>query len=303
MDIRNVSVEDFLVWPDDQPDDAEAIKALIDAGRAQPDWFYVGYLDGRPSMRIGYRTSPFLANPAHSGTLSETRLFAVGREGTEHTDEYRAFIDATLPSGLPDDVRLLETRLRESKHADAETRATQLEEIGFRCLMEKTGYVRSGGELPPPRPGIHFKTVEDVGRDAFTRLIAIVGGDGLDREMAHYQSHMDIQHWAEEHVRYLGDQNDLLMIGYLDGRPIGLVGLNDPGAEPYLSFIGVVPDQRGNGYVDDLVRHGTNVAIERGWNPLRAETDMGNLPMRRSFERCGYRMEPGTRLWGHLLDI
>ncbi len=76
------------------------------------------------------------SNPAHSGALATTRVFAFGREGTDQPDLYRSFIAQTLPTELPADVHLLETRLNESKHADAATRAAELVAVGFGELME-----------------------------------------------------------------------------------------------------------------------------------------------------------------------
>lgn len=305
MEIRSVGVEEFLSWPDDRPDDGDVIRNLIASGRSREEWLFVGYESGKPGYRIGYRTAPMTANPEHSGSLATTRVFAFGREGTANPDAYRALIDATLPD-LPDDVHLLETRLYEHKHADAEARALELEVIGFTRLMEKVGYEWAGGPATRPRPEMRFQTLDQIGRAAFTALVARVGSGGLDREMNHYQAHMDIDHWAEEHIRYLGDRDDLMVAGYVHGEPVGLVtltGLVDEKQDGLLAYVGVVPEQRGNGYVNDLIGYATDLATAQGWESVQSQTDMENLPTRRAFDRNGFTMLERSRSWGHMLEI
>jgi ribosomal protein S18 acetylase RimI-like enzyme len=122
--------------------------------------------------------------------------------------------------------------------------------------------------------------------------------------MVHYQKHMNINHWAEEHLRYLGERGDLFVVAYMADEPVGLVTLDNPDESAYISFIAVIPDHRGNGYANDLVRHGTKLALEAGWGPpIRAQTDLINVPMRAAFTRHGYEEEPQSRTWGHLLNF
>lgn len=301
MDVRNVSVDDFLVWPDDRPTDGDMIRDFIAAGRSREEWLFIGYVDDAPTLRIGYRTIPRTVNPENSGSLASTRLFAIGREGTDRAELFRTLVDQTIPRDLPDDVHLLETRLNESKHADAEVRAAELEAVGFQLLMAKSEFVWYGTAIADPRPEMQFRTVEEVGRKTYTDLIAMVGVGGLDREMAHYKAHMDINHWAEEHLLYLGDRDDMLVVGYIAEEPIGVVSFMTVEDNGWLAYVGVRPEHRGNGYVDDLVRCGTQLGINEGWNRIRAQTDLVNRPTRESFERCGYREAPGSRMWGHVL--
>ena len=304
MDIRNVSVDDFLVWPDDRPTDGDMIRDFIAAGRSRDEWLFIGYVDGVPTLRIGYRTSPFMNDPTRSGSLPATRLFAIGREGTDRSELFREFIQQTVPRDLPDDVDTLETRLNESKHADAEVRARELEAIGFHLLMAKVVYIWNGRTLPDPRAEMTFRSAEQIGRAAYTEVIARAGAGGLDREMVYYQNHTDINHWAEEHVRYLGDRDDLFSVAYMADEQVGLVALDNPDESAYISYVAVIPEHRGKGYANDLVRYGTNLALEAGWSrPIRAQTDLVNVPMRTAFTSHGYEEEPRTRTWGHFLNF
>jgi RimJ/RimL family protein N-acetyltransferase len=68
---------------------------------------------------------------------------------------------------------------------------------------------------------------------------------------------------------------------------IALPSANDAG--PVVGYLGVVPGHRGRGYVDDLLAEITRFHAGRGVQRITADTDMGNTPMARAFERAGYR--------------
>jgi RimJ/RimL family protein N-acetyltransferase len=72
-----------------------------------------------------------------------------------------------------------------------------------------------------------------------------------------------------------------------------LVGLVMPTKAPSIvsiGYIGVVPEHRGRGYVNDLLARGseTLVRIADGLQ-IRADTDIANAPMAAAFERAGWR--------------
>lgn len=56
-----------------------------------------------------------------------------------------------------------------------------------------------------------------------------------------------------------------------------------------IAYVGVVPEQRGHGYARDLLVAGTRLLADTGEPRVRADTDLGNAPMRAAFEAVGYR--------------
>lgn len=57
---------------------------------------------------------------------------------------------------------------------------------------------------------------------------------------------------------------------------------------PVIDYIGVVPEHRGEGYVDDLLARGAETLLSAGAERIRADTDTANTPMADAFRRAGY---------------
>ncbi len=76
-----------------------------------------------------------------------------------------------------------------------------------------------------------------------------------------------------------------------------LVGLVMPTVAPSfgtIGYVGVVPEQRGHGYVNDLLARGTRTLLGTGASVLRADADLDNAPMAAAFIRAGWQ-SIGTR--------
>lgn len=55
-----------------------------------------------------------------------------------------------------------------------------------------------------------------------------------------------------------------------------------------IGFLAVLPEHRGNGYIDDILAEGTRVLADLGIPRIRAATDLDNAPMANAFPRAGY---------------
>ena len=76
------------------------------------------------------------------------------------------------------------------------------------------------------------------------------------------------------------------------GNLIGLVvpRRNGPsGASGSISWIGVVPEHRARGYVDDLIARGLAILQAAGVERVHAATHVLNTPMQAAFPRMGFR--------------
>ncbi|SDL80346.1 Acetyltransferase (GNAT) family protein [Nonomuraea maritima] len=71
-----------------------------------------------------------------------------------------------------------------------------------------------------------------------------------------------------------------------------VAGLAIPSATPYnvnVGYLGVVPEFRGRGYVDEVLAEITRIHAANGEPRVTATTDLGNAPMAAAFGRAGYR--------------
>ncbi|SEG30552.1 Acetyltransferase (GNAT) family protein [Nonomuraea solani] len=70
-----------------------------------------------------------------------------------------------------------------------------------------------------------------------------------------------------------------------------VAGLAIPSATPYnvnVGYLGVVPEFRGRGYVDEVLGEITRIHAANGEQRITATTDLGNAPMAAAFQRAGY---------------
>jgi RimJ/RimL family protein N-acetyltransferase len=68
-----------------------------------------------------------------------------------------------------------------------------------------------------------------------------------------------------------------------------------------IGYIGVVPEQRGHGYIHDLLAAGVALIRDSGLNSVVCDTDSLNAPMHHAFERMGFA-HTGT-VWVYHGDI
>jgi GNAT superfamily N-acetyltransferase len=62
-------------------------------------------------------------------------------------------------------------------------------------------------------------------------------------------------------------------------------------AVPVVGYLGVLPEHRGHGYVDEILAEVTRVLVaEAGATTIHADTDLENRPMAAAFDRAGYSM-------------
>ncbi|MEU3721567.1 GNAT family N-acetyltransferase [Streptomyces sp. NPDC031705] len=72
-----------------------------------------------------------------------------------------------------------------------------------------------------------------------------------------------------------------------------LAGMAIPSATPYhrnVGYLGVVPEQRGKGLIDEILAEITRFHASAGAERITATTDTVNLPMAAAFDRAGYEV-------------
>ncbi|MFB7861737.1 GNAT family N-acetyltransferase [Streptomyces sp. NPDC056069] len=266
-------------------------------GRRRPEWMWVALRGDRLVGRISWWTSRAGTEPqaldfldldpglpadeaAETGRrLLETASAAVLGDGTR--PEYGRF--------MPADWREVpETR------AYLETLFGVLEASGARPLVERLRLEwQPGAPVPEPGDRLAFRPVRD--REDLLALMAPVMEGTLD---AHGQADLASglspreaaeQHYDEELAHY-ATPREWWRIAELPGtgEPVGFVVPARNNYHAIIAYIGVLPGHRGRGYIDDILAEGTRVLAAQDVPRIRAATDLGNVPMAKSFARAGY---------------
>ncbi|MCJ1678609.1 GNAT family N-acetyltransferase [Streptomyces sp. APSN-46.1] len=126
--------------------------------------------------------------------------------------------------------------------------------------------------------------------DAFVRL----SSGSLDLHTQTELQSMDPEQLAREDVEFYldcpGERSWWRLAELPDGT---LAGMAIPSATPYhrnVGYLGVVPEQRGKGLIDEVLAEITRFHAAEGAERITATTDTVNTPMAAAFDRAGYEV-------------
>ncbi|MDH6213961.1 GNAT family N-acetyltransferase [Streptomyces pseudovenezuelae] len=248
----------------------------------RPDWKRVALRDGVVVARAAWWGGPDDAEPLNVNWFD----VAEGEEeaGAEllRTAPWQVGLELTLPATWREDP---------TQHAAAEARFTAARAAGYELLVERYLYRWTPQDGLPERPGrLTFRAEPDdsVFFDAVRRIhsatldahaLRDIEEGGLDQAA---QSELDFFNWCPSPRDWWQlahtEQGDLAGIHIPAHNPSG----------PCVGFIGVLPDQRGNGYAYDLLAECTHFLVDQGAEFVSAATDRGNFPMAANFAKAGY---------------
>jgi ribosomal protein S18 acetylase RimI-like enzyme len=133
-------------------------------------------------------------------------------------------------------------------------------------------------------------------------LLAVVRGTlqgSLDAHARRDVARDGVDAAAHAFVEELPGPRSLVRLAY---NPAGrCVGITVPGLRPWgadISYVGVLPEHRGNGYADELLLEAGHLLVDGGGTEIVAATDVSNTPMAAAFARCGYMVV--DRLMAHV---
>jgi RimJ/RimL family protein N-acetyltransferase len=278
-----------------QPELAAYLDTLVEQRCTRPEWWIV---DG--SSRAALWSLPGVEVPS-SVVLIETDWddpqLRAGRALMASVHELAAGLGADALDHMVDSPPVA------PQHQERpEERVALLEATGYELLRDGLRWLLSSpGERGEPGP-LTFRTIADVGEDAFVEAIAATFDGTADSELT-----LDVeQHGAREAARqYLEDHQSLehrpewFELGYADGDLAGVImGARNP-TSAVIAYVGVVPAQRGRGLAAPLVRRGTARLAAAGATEIRGDCDRDNVAMAKAFERAGYARFARRRSFRH----
>ena len=270
----------------------------------RPEWSWVALRHGGVVARVAFSGPPDAELPFAMGSLEigtrphrvETGVALVraayaaltgGGTGDGGRPEYRQFlpVDWHQHAGM---------------RAAVADRRTVARLAGLRFLVERIElrWPAEPGMALLPRPGrLAFRPVSD---DA--ELLAVVRGTlqgSLDAHARRDVARDGVDAAAHAFVEELPGPRSLVRLAY---NPAGrCVGITVPGLRPWgadISYVGVLPEHRGNGYADELLLEAGHLLVDGGGTEIVAATDVSNTPMVAAFARCGYMVV--DRLMAHV---
>lgn len=179
---------------------------------------------------------------------------------------------------------------------------------GFELFQEKEGFWWAvDGQAAPEPAGLRLEPMSRIGREPFVPVIARCVAATLDRTDILVVGRHRPDEWAGtflDHRATGADARSWLYAGTADGDPVGFVGLAARSGEPGIGtivLIGVLPEQRGRRYVDQLLGAAHHAARERGFTAILSHVDVANHPMMAAMRRCG--ADPDGHPWHKWLYV
>ena len=272
-------------------EDAVAFKTKLakawEEKRSSPKWCFVVEEDGRFIARV-----TFDIFPSEPRNLMVWRYYVQEGEGCLDTGVYlfKSAIEALSGKGL----RLIEYHLYGSGDKRFQDQRDLFLGAGFEVRQEKKNFRFTEDRLIELSDRLVFKTLEEVGEEAFVHAIERVTEGTLDSYDEKDVCTMGKTKAAKFYFDGLKDiecNSAWWKLAYEYNQ--GFVGLIVPqkftsklGA---INYIGVAPEKRGRGYVKDLLAMGTSTLKSAGIGEIIADIDIHNYPMENALIALGYR--------------
>lgn len=171
---------------------------------------------------------------------------------------------------------------------------------GLTDVVERLRYEWTRAAGVPARSGrLVFRPANDEEFLAVFRRVAVGSLDvATQRDLAATDADSQAQSDLEFYRSCPGERSWWRLAETTDGE---LVGVAIPSATPYarnVGYLGVVPELRGRGYVDDILGEITRVHAADGADRITATTDVPNTPMAAAFERASYEVKEIRMVFG-----
>ncbi|TXK41221.1 GNAT family N-acetyltransferase [Nonomuraea sp. C10] len=149
-------------------------------------------------------------------------------------------------------------------------------------------------DRPLPEASGRLVFREEPDDETFVAAFAAASAGSLDHHTRQALLVKDAEAQAREDLAdYLAMPGDRSWWRLAHTRSGELAGFALPSANasgPVVGYLGVLPEHRGHGYAGDLLAEITRSHAGRGADRVVADTDTGNVPMARAFERAGYEL-------------
>lgn len=266
--------------------DAEAFRNRLTTREYRPEWTWIAE-DGGDVRAVAVwwgQDEPEALDTLHA--RGEDRAGVAGRLLSAAHESFGTALEyhVLLPSDWRDQPKAV---------AALEWRREAAGRAGLTEPVERLRYEwtrASDVPVPPTRLRFRAEPDDEVFVDLFRRALEQSLDAATTQEAravgAEAQARADVEFYRDS---MLGDRSWWRVAETPSGEPVGF-GLPSRNTNfPVVGYLGVLPEHRGHGYVNDILAEITRfLAEEAGADVIRADTDLANQPMAKSFERLGY---------------
>ncbi|MGR4881557.1 GNAT family N-acetyltransferase [Streptomyces sp. LARHCF249] len=284
-----------LAYPADGPVPAltaERIREELDGNRFRPEWIWFAEDgDGQVLARAlwwgrGDSERPIALDCLQvRSSVADPAALAAGLLAAGHA----AFgilpvYNVSLPRGWRADPAVADAVAWRRKAAYEAGLTSEIERLRYE-------WTPAAGTPAEPTGRLVFREgTDEEFLDAFVRLSA----GSLDLHTQAELRSMDAEQLAREDIEFYRDCPGERAWWRLAELPDGaLAGMAIPSATPYhrnVGYLGVVPEQRGRGLIDEILAEITRFHAAAGAERITATTDTVNIPMAAAFDRAGYEV-------------
>lgn len=260
----------------------------LTAGRRRPEW-----------MWVALRGDHLLARAAWWGRVGDDTpylldVFDIDDRVDVGVRLLRTAMAEVVPAGTrpPEYIRDVPADWRQVARRVVEDRMSALERTGAHLFVERLRFQwHPGTPIPEPTGRLAFRPIRDT-EEILTLMTRVLDGtlDAHSRDNLTRMSARDaaVRHYEGELARYRSPQDWWRIATLPDGEPVGFVTPARNDYNPIIGYLAVLPEHRGNGYIDDILAEGTRILSTQDVPRIRAATDVGNTPMANAFHRAGY---------------
>lgn len=277
----------------------------MEQGRRHASWMWVALHGDRLIARLSWWARPQDDRPFLLDVLDV--VDAPNRvEVAEHLVHTAAA--ATLAEGpaWPEYLRFLPADWNQDpeQRSMVQDLRKALERTGGSLLTERWSFEwREGDPITEPGDRLRFREIEGT-EDILALMTRALKGtlDAHDRVDLRDKSAAEVAaaNFEDEFANYTTPRSWWRVATLPDGEPVGFVIPARNASSPIISYIAVLPEHRGNGYIHDLLAEGGRVLREAGMDRIQGSTDLGNQPMAQAFHHAGYGTTSAviTMVWG-----
>lgn len=273
---------------------AEQVRADFEAGRMRPEWSWLieegdrvvgrALWWGRGSISpSALDTVDVLPGVGDPGAAAVELLRCGHADFVRSGDQQLPAYTVRVPAGWREDPEATRAVAWRRQAAAA---------AGLTGSLERRQYAWTPANgVPEASARVTFRSGSD---DEFIELFRRAARGTLDVETRQALQTMDEVSQARDDFEFYdgcpGEREWWRVASDDDGGPVGFIV---PSATPYyrnVGYLGVLPDYRGRGLVDDLLGEVTRVHAHAGAERITATTDLTNLPMAAAFDRASYQV-------------